>query len=158
MTTDRAYKSRKRGGFSKHAWEKKARHTLTQDPVGSQVDRVSQCSGSFLSCWSTCDLAHSAHSVPGTHQYLQQHKRKNISKLGQKKTSFRAGIGYLPGILRVKLSPPQEWTWLVAAPKLFHPQVGILIQLCAVSQTDCSEVKFFKKSCEKTLKNKEAIQ
>lgn len=154
MTTDRACWSRRerKEDFQKHAWEEKARHTLTQDPVGSQVDRVSQCNGSFLSCWSTCDLAHSAHSVPDTHQYLQQHK-EHLASASWVREAIRAGIvDVCLEYWGLAFSSPRMN--LVAAPKLLHPPSGDLDSWMCCFPDWLFWGFFLKKKSEKTFKNK----
>lgn len=79
---------RERRIFQKHVCEEKARHTLRRDPVGSWEDKAYQCTGSFLSCWSTCDSAHSAHSAPDTHQHLATTQgTHSVSNTGQSRPS-----------------------------------------------------------------------
>jgi hypothetical protein len=66
--------------FQKHVWDEKGRHTLPHGPVGSWVDRACRCTGSFLSCWNTCDSTHSVCSAPDTHQYRDSIRHKASSE------------------------------------------------------------------------------
>lgn len=95
--------------FQKHVCEEKARHTLRRDPVGSWEDKVYQCTGSFLSCWSTCDSAHSAHSAPDTRQHLATaqgtHSVSNAGHNRPLEQELRELVLECPGL------PPHEWPW-----------------------------------------------
>lgn len=107
--------------FQKYFWEEKARHTLKQDPAGSWVDRGYRCTGSFLSCWSTCDLAHSAHSAPDTHQHLATAQgTHSVSNSGQSRP-WEQVVWIFEG------NGKSPWVNLVAIPKLLQPQNGIRI-------------------------------
>lgn len=110
-----------RKDFQKHVWDEKARHTLKQDPVGSWADRVYRCTGSFLSCWSTCDWAHSVHSAPDTHRYLGTAQGTcSISSEGERRPSEQA-LWIVAGRWRASFLLP--WMNLVIS-KLLQPQNG----------------------------------